>query len=212
MEYLDILNPLAEKIGAVNTIVVGKNRELIGYNTDAPGFAAHLKELEVETKGRRVAILGAGGSCRAILSTFCMIPDRPEMVRIYNRTPERTHELLKNMGGRFDVSLIESVDMIEELDIERCDILINTTSVGLKKSDPSLVPYDFLHPDLFVYDLIYNPAETRLLREAREAGARTANGLGMLFYQGVLAFQHWADAELPEVVKKKMRRALENNL
>ena len=210
IDYLDALNSLAERIGAVNTIVIDPDRKLIGYNTDAPGFIAHLKELKMETKGQRIAILGAGGSCRAILATLCMIPDRPEIIRIYNRTPQRTQELVKDLGERFDLSIVEAVDHVEELDVEHSDILINTTSVGLKKTDPSLVPGDLLHPDLFVYDLIYNPKETRLLKEAREAGARSANGLGMLFYQGVLSLQHWAARDISDTVKKKMRDALEN--
>lgn len=209
LEYLDVLNPLAEKIGAVNTIVIDQKRTLIGYNTDAPGFLSHLQELKVETKGSRVAILGAGGSCRAILSTMAMVPERPEIIRVFNRTPERTRDLVGDLSQRFDTSIVLPVDNLEELEIEHSDLLINTTSVGLKASDPSLVPEDILHPDVFVYDLIYNPWETRLLRDARLAGARTSNGLGMLYYQGVLALQHWAEMEIPEPVKKKMRKALE---
>lgn len=212
MDHLDAVNPLAVKIGAVNTIVIDKDRKLVGYNTDAPGFMLHLRELKIEIAGRRIAILGAGGSCRAILAALCMVPERPEIIRIYNRTPERTVALLKDLAERFNVGIVEPAETIEELDIEHSDILINTTSVGLKSVDPSPVPHDFFHPDLFVYDLIYNPKETRLLREAREAGARTANGSGMLFYQGVLALQHWAEMELPDGVKKAMRKALEKEL
>jgi shikimate 5-dehydrogenase len=81
--YMDVLTPLAQKLGAVNTIMVNHERKLIGYNTDAPGFIAHLKELGFNTEGKRIAILGAGGSCRAILGTLCMIPERPESIKIY---------------------------------------------------------------------------------------------------------------------------------
>jgi shikimate dehydrogenase len=81
--------------------------------------------------------------------------------------------------------------------------------VGLNKDDPCLIQESLLHPDIFVYDLIYNPKETLLLRMAQEAGAQTSNGLGMLYYQGVLALQHWAGVELEQEVKTTMRRALE---
>ena len=87
--------------------------------------------------------------------------------------------------------------------------MINTTSVGLKPEDPSLVDVDLIHRKLLVYDLIYNPPMTPLLKTARAGGARVANGLGMLYYQGVLAFQRWANVLLDDDIKLKMRQALE---
>lgn len=209
MKYIDTMSPLAQKIGAVNTVVINKDRKLIGYNTDAPGFMSHLVELGFNTTGKRITILGAGGAARGVLATLCMIPDRPESIRIYNRTSSRSEGLIEDLSQRFDLSIVELVSDIEDLNIELCDMLINTTSVGLKKSDPSLIDSSLLHPDMLVYDLIYNPKETELLKAAREVGAKTANGLGMLFYQGVLALQHWANTQLDDDVKLVMRKALE---
>lgn len=210
IEYLDVLSPLVQKINAVNTVVINKQRKLIGYNTDAPGFLAHMAELKIDFKEKRVAILGAGGSCRAILATLCMIPERPQSIRIYNRTAARLHELLGDIAQRIDTSIVEPVNQIDDLNIELADILINTTSIGLREDDDILVDEEMLHRDMFVYDLIYNPKQTPLLRQAKNRGAKVSNGLGMLYYQGILSFQHWANMQLEEKTKKKMRDALEN--
>lgn len=212
IKYLDSITPLAEKIRAVNTIVINYERKLIGFNTDAPGFMAHMAELGFNFKDKRIAILGSGGSARAIVATLCLIPERPHSIRIYNRTSSRTQELLKDIGSRIDVSIVDVVENIEDLNIELSDLLINTTSVGMKETDPCLVDEELLHPDMLVYDLIYNPKETLLLKLAKERGAQAANGLGMLYYQGILAFQHWANAQLDDKVKSKMRKALEKGL
>jgi len=209
MGYMDSIVPLAQKIGAVNTVVINKDRKLVGYNTDAPGFLAHLAELKVDIKGKRIAVLGAGGSARALLTAFCLLPEKPEAILVYNRTQQRLEQLMESLSKHLDISVIRSVLSIEELDLRSCDILINTTSIGLRQDDPILIDESMLHPDLFVYDLIYNPTETLLLSMAREAGARTSNGLGMLFFQGVLALQHWANMQIDDKVKLIMREALE---
>ncbi len=209
IKYLDTLTPFAQRVGAVNTIVITESRKLIGYNTDAPGFMAHLSELDFDVAGKRIAILGAGGSARAILATLCMIQQRPQSIKIYNRTTARADELIKDLGERIDLSIVGSVRSIDDLNIELSDLLINTTSVGMHKDDPCFVDRDLLHSNMLVYDLIYNPSKTFLLKIAKEKGAQTANGLGMLYYQGVLAFQHWANVQLDDAVKLKMRHSLE---
>lgn len=209
IHYVDSLTPLAEKIGAINTIVINKQRKLFGYNTDAPGFMSHLAELQFNLKGKHIAMLGAGGSARAILTTLCMIPDHPQTIKIYNRTYERLETLLADLSTRVDVAIVEPATSIDDLDIEVCDLLINTTSLGMKPSDPGLVDEALLHVDLLVYDLVYNPKETPLLKMAKAKGAKTVNGLGMLFYQGVLALEHWANMRLEDHVKIAMRQALE---
>jgi len=208
LEYVDALAPLAEKIGAVNTIVVTQDRRLIGYNTDAPGFLAHLTELQFNLTDKRVAILGAGGSARAILAILCLIPERPQSIRIYNRTSSRVDQLIADLQSRIDLSIVETVEHVEDLNIELADLLINTTSMGLKEEDPCLVEESFFHPDMLVYDLIYNPPETLLLKMAKERGTQTSNGLGMLYYQGVLSLQHWANLQLDDRVKEKMWEAI----
>ncbi len=209
IRYLANITPLVQKIMAVNTIVITKDRKLIGYNTDAPGFLSHLVELGFNTRDKKIAIMGAGGSTRAILAVLCMIPERPDSIKIYNRTPERLEVLLEDLSARIDTSIVQPVASIDDLDIPEADLLINTTSVGLKQDDPSLVDADLIHPKLLVYDLVYSPLVTPLLKMAKARGARTSNGLGMLYYQGVLAFQRWANVLLDDDVKFKMRQALE---
>lgn len=209
IQYMDSMHPFAQKVMAVNTIVISKDRKLHGFNTDGPGFLAHLAELGIGTKGKRVAILGAGGTARAIVAALCLIPERPESIRIYNRTKEKADYLITDLQGRMNMDIVGSVAAIDDLNVELADLLINTTSLGLKADDPCLIDEGLLHADMSVYDVVYNPSETKLLQLARQKGAKTANGLGMLFYQGVLAFQHWADIELDPEIKSRMRAALE---
>ncbi len=209
IKYLDVLSPFAQKVNAVNTIVISPERKLTGFNTDGPGFLTHLIELGFQTGGKRVAILGAGGTTRAIVAVLCLLPERPASIKIYNRTRENLGQLLGDLGKRLDVSIVQPADSIDDLDIAMANLLINTTSVGLKANDPGLVDENLLHKGLLVYDVIYNPAETRLLKMAKKKGAKTSNGLGMLFYQGILALQHWSEAELDEDVKMIMRENLQ---
>lgn len=210
--YLDSLNPYAKKVSAVNTIVISKDRKLAGYNTDGPGFLAHITELGFRPKGKRIAILGAGGAARAVLSVFCMIAERPESITIYDIEPEKAEILIRDLSASFDCSIVKTVSSIDDLNVELADLLVNTTPVGMKPTDIPLIDEDMVHANMFVYDLIYNPAQTLLLTIAKQKGAKISNGLGMLYYQGVLAFQHWAGIELPESVKKKMKEALVQGL
>ena len=208
ISYLDVLSPFVEKAMAVNTIVINKERRLIGYNTDGAGFLSHLAELKFDPKGKRVAMLGAGGTARAILAVLCLLPNRPDSIKIYNRTPENLDRLIEDLSSRIDLSIVETVNSIDDLNIELADFLINTTSLGMKEGDSCLINEELFHSNLLVYDVIYNPAETKLLKVAKRRGAKTMNGLGMLFYQGVLAFQHWANVQLDEHIKSKMRESL----
>jgi shikimate dehydrogenase len=202
--FLDSLDSFAQKAGAVNTVVIDDKRCLKGFNTDGPGFLTHLTEEGFDPAGQRVAILGAGGAARAIIAVFAIMQPRPKSVRLYDVDRQKAEALVKDLGGRLDIGLVEVVRTIDDLDIQHADLLINATPVGMKDTDPVLVSEELLHPGLMVYDLVYNPGETRLLKLARSKGARAVNGLRMLFYQGVLAFQHWAGVELGEPVKKKM--------
>ena len=210
VQYMDSLSPLVEKIQAVNTVLVTPQRKLIGYNTDAPGFMAHMSELNYSVEGKNIAILGAGGSARAIVAVLCLLAEKPNEIKIYNRTSSRMDQMLEDLGQRIDMSCVTPVISIDDLDLSSADMLINTTSVGLNSEDPCLVDSDLIHSKMFVYDLIYNPAETILLKMAKLQDAKTANGLGMLFYQGVLSLQHWAGVQLEQHVKNVMREALES--
>ena len=201
--FLDGMDPFATKVGAVNTVVITPERKLIGFNTDGPGFLTHLAEEGFNPKGKRIAILGAGGASRALISVLCL-SDSPHSIKVYDVDHERANVLIQDLSVRMDTRCVQVVKSIDDLDIELSDLLVNATPIGMKLSDPCLISEELLHAHLMVYDLVYNPAETKLLAMARAKGAKTVNGLKMLFYQGVLAFQHWAEMELSEKIKDKM--------
>jgi len=210
LPYLDTIDPLADKIGAVNTLVIDHQRKIHGYNTDGPGFLSHLTELNFDLRGKRIAILGAGGTARAIISVLCLLPEGPERITLYNRTRSNAESLVEVIGKKINTLKVTVVDEPEDLNIELADLLINTTNIGMKADDPLLIDPGSLHKDMLVYDVIYAPKETKLLAQARLKNARTSNGLGMLFFQGVLAFWHWSEVELDEKTKKIMRKSLES--
>lgn len=202
--FLDGMAPFAQKVGAVNTVVITPARKLIGHNTDGPGFLTHVTEEGFDPKGKRVAILGAGGAARALISVLCLLPQRPASIKVYDVDRSRAEALVADLSLRMDTRCVQIVTNVDDLDIELADLLINATPVGMKGSDPCLVREEVLHPHMMVYDLVYNPPQTKLLAMAKARGAKPVNGLKMLFYQGVLAFQHWAQIELPQKVKDRM--------
>jgi shikimate dehydrogenase len=173
-----------------------------GFNTDIPGFSRHLKE-NFKPMMRKAAILGAGGAAKAV--AYVLAKEKAAEIVLFDIDAAKSASIVAMVKSLFPLIKISAVDSIEKLDIPKKDILVNATPVGLKPTDPVLVNESMLHKDLFVYDLIYNPAETKLLALARKAGARTCNGLGMLLYQGVLSFEIWTGKKAPE---EQMRRAL----
>ena len=202
--FLDGLSPFATKVGAVNTVVITSDRKLIGHNTDGPGFLAHVKEEGFDPKDKRIAILGAGGASRALISVLCLLPEKAHTIKVFDVDRDRAKMLIHDLSGRMDTGRVEVVASIDDLNIELSDLLINATPIGMKPTDPCLVNEELLHPHMMVYDLVYNPAQTKLLAMAKARGAKPVNGLKMLFYQGVLAFQHWAEVQLAENVKDRM--------
>lgn len=212
IKYLDGLNLYAQKTMAVNTIVISKDRKLSGFNTDGPGFLAHITELGFDTAKKKVALLGCGGAARAIISVLCLLPERPASLKIYDIDKDKADQLVKDLGLRLNIDCVEVVHSIDDLDIAHADLLVNATPIGMKESDPCLIEEDVFRKGMLVYDLIYNPAQTKLLKMAKSKGAKTSNGLGMLFYQGVLAFQHWAGTEIDQAIKDTMFKALKNGL
>jgi len=182
-----------KQVRAVNTIVKKENTWK-GFNTDILGFSRHLKE-NFEPYGKSAAILGAGGASRAV--AYVLANSGAKEVSIFDIDQEKTRkviEMMKELSPDFKIS---AVDSIEQLDIKNKDLLVNATPVGLKESDPCLLNAEMLHKNLFVYDLIYNPKETKLLALARSVGAKSSNGLGMLLYQGAISFEHFTGESAP---------------
>jgi len=207
---LDEMEPMAEKIGAVNTIVNDKGR-LKGHNTDAGGFLKALLGRGVEPKGKKVVVLGAGGASRAI--SFTLAERRAEIV-ILNRKMEMDWAVeLASSISQFSTREAKALELNDEnllSVLEAADILVNATSVGMSPdSNNSPLPARLLKPELVVFDVVYNPLKTRLLAEAETAGAETISGIDMLVWQGALAFELWTGAKAPtDIIKAKAIEAL----
>ena len=204
LQFMDKLDPLAEKIGAVNTIV-NDDGVLTGYNTDGAGLLQALLERGVEPAGKNIVILGAGGASRAISFTLA---DRGGHLVILNRLLEL--DWAKELADRISQIFTREVAALE-LNREnlagvlgKADILVNATSVGMSpNTDQTLVDSDLLGRGLIVFDIVYNPIKTRLLREAEAAGAETISGLDMLVWQGALAFEKWTGQKAPAQLMKE---------
>ncbi len=193
------------QIKAINT-VVREGDILKGFNTDIPGFQRHLKE-NIDPVNKKVALLGAGGAARAVL--YVLAKSAAKEISVYDIDKNKTRDILAMIKGLFPAIIINSVDSVEQLDIKNKDLLINATPIGMKETDNCLINEDMMHRNLFVYDLIYNPSETKLLTLAKKAGAKTSNGLKMLLYQGMLSLKHWTGLEAPQDV---MWQALQKEL
>ena len=202
MAYLDMLTPAAEAIGAVNTIVLNEDGTLFGDNTDAQGFIADLADNEMNPYGRRILVLGAGGSARAIV--FGLAEAQAASIHILNRTASRAEELAERMSMLFPKCRLGASSLAAGVTVADYDIVVNCTSVGMAPDvDDALLGNDTHFTDQqCIYDLIYNPSPTKLVQIARDYGAHAVNGQGMLVWQGALAFELWTGVQAPLDVMK----------
>ncbi|WP_456373815.1 shikimate dehydrogenase [Methanocaldococcus sp.] len=207
IKYLDELDESAKLIGAVNTIKI-ENDKAVGYNTDGIGARLSLEEEIGKVKDKTILILGAGGAARAV--AFELAKDNN--IIIANRTVEKAEKLAKEIAEKLNKKFGEEVKFSSlNNDFSDVDIIINATPVGMYPNvdvEP-IIKADQIKPDMVVMDLIYNPLETTLLKEAKKVGAKTINGLGMLIYQGVVAFKIWTGIE-PNI--EVMKNAIINTL
>ncbi len=202
IQFLDELDHLADKIGAINTIV-NNDGVLKGYNTDATGFLQALRERGIEPKGKRVVVLGAGGASRAI--SF-ILAERGSSLVILNRTWDKAKICADRISEIFQSEATALKLNRENLAaaLSQADILVNATSVGMSPNiNETPVTSNLLKPGLVVFDIVYNPIKTRLRREAEEAGAKTISGLDMLVWQGALAFEKWTGLKAPVGVMRE---------
>ncbi len=214
LALLDSVDDHARKIGAVNTVVV-EGEKLAGFNTDGPGFVRAVRaEFGVDVRDLRVLVLGAGGGAGRAISLQCAMEGCDRLVLV-NRTFEKARLLAQELEPYFKrtrlvgpVQRLEAVpweDALLKRQLENIDLVINATSVGMKRTDARLLPSAILTPSLLIYDTIYTSSRTPLLLAADEVGARGANGLSMLLHQGALAFEIWFGREAP---LEEMRAAL----
>jgi shikimate dehydrogenase len=213
MQFLDRVEPLAEKIGAINTIVNDAGI-LTGYNTDAAGFLQVLHERSIELAGKRVLLLGAGGAAHSIGNVLAA-----EKVKLIVLNRMQKIATLKDFARRLaqfygaDVKVEELTNENLKKAITDVDIMVNATSLGMSPdNDQTPVPAELLHANLTVFDIIYNPLPTRLLREAKAAGARTIDGLEMLVQQGAVSFEKWTGIKAPiDIMRKSVESILRQN-
>lgn len=184
---LDKLDPLAEAIGAVNT-VVNKEGKFVGYNTDGSGYLQGLLTQFPTIKEKNILIIGAGGAARAIY--FTLAQAGAKRLDICNRTAQKAEVLINDCPFHVPSAVIGKEDAEENL--ADYQLLIQTTPIGMAPNIES-IPFSLhnLKTDALVSDIIYNPLETKILREARNKGAKIQNGLDMFVYQGALAFEKW---------------------
>ncbi|MFY8216419.1 MAG: shikimate dehydrogenase family protein, partial [Chthoniobacterales bacterium] len=212
---IDEVDESARELGVVNTILVDDGR-LRGFNTDGPGLVRAIRDqFSVDIKDLRILLFGAGGGAGRAIAIQCAMENCERLVLV-NRTFEKAVALRDELAPRFHSDRLEGpVDRLEaiphEIDalrrqLDYVDLIINASSLGMKRSDPPILPASLLTPNLMVFDTVYASGDSRLLEDARSAGARGANGLSMLLHQGALSLEIWLNRTAPISV---MRRALE---
>ena len=197
---LDEIDEAAELAQSVNTCVC-QDGKLVGYTTDGIGFLQSMKDCGIKYTGTTITILGAGGAASSIITQAAM--EGVEKINIFKRkngsfqkVVDFADRLTKSTNCDLFVYDMEDMDILN-FSLQESDILINSTNVGMGDDDRSLVPKEFLHPGLTVCDVIYHPAETRLLKDAKACGCKTMNGKYMLLYQGAAAFKLWTGKDMP---------------
>jgi len=203
---IDEADESATRVGAVNTIRV-RDEKLIGSNTDGEGFLRAIRtEFSIDLRDLRVMIIGAGGGTGRAIGWQCALANCERLVLV-NRTLEKANALAEQLRPFFSgprvlgpTARIEAVAWDESamrMQLADIDLIVNATPLGMNPSDPAPVPARLLAPHQIVFDCVYGSSKTALLRAAEEAGARGANGLSMLLYQGALSFSFWFNREAP---------------
>jgi shikimate dehydrogenase len=206
--YLNTMDTAVKFLGSANTIL-NEDGKLSGFNTDGVGALKALRENGTELAEKKVLLLGAGGAAKAI--AFSLVKEVGELV-VLNRATEKAEELAERLTGTLGKKVVGgalSPDAIAE-NLQDSDVLINATSVGMNPAaNQSIVAPQWLRSDLTVMDIVYNPVETKLAKDAKAAGARVISGVEMLIYQGAASFQIWTGLPAPIEV---MRNAAINKL
>lgn len=203
VELCDVVDETAQKIGAVNTVLI-KDGKLVGINTDAYGFTQNIIAVQPKFsfKNKRIAVIGAGGAAKAILHG--LVEKGASEIRLTNRTLEKANKLRDQFGGSINTFKWEQRHMI----LKNVDLLVNTTSLGMKGQPPLELDLDLLESKTIVNDIVYSPLMTDLLTQAKVHGNPYVTGIGMLLYQAQPAFKLWTGI-LPEVTQELGLRVLE---
>ena len=206
LAQIDVADESASRCGAVNTIRL-HDKKLVGSNTDAEGFSRAVRsEFSIDLRDLRVMILGAGGGTGHAIAWQCALENCERLVLV-NRTQAKTNAIVERLRPFFanprvlgPVARLEAVPWGEtamRAQLADIDLIVNATPLGMNPSDPVPIPTRLLAPHHIVFDCVYRPSKTALLRAADEAGARGANGLSLLLHQGALSFSIWFNREAP---------------
>lgn len=212
LDAVDVLDPLARQLGAVNTLAIREGK-LHGYNSDGPGFLRSVKEaFGTDIQDLRVLIIGAGGGAgRAVAVQSALSGCRQLM--LVNRSHEKAEAVAAEiflLGTRAETSVIPWQDDALRAALAKTDLIVNATSLGMKPNDARLLPADALLQRHLVFDMVYRAdGRTPLLADAAAAGARTVDGLSLLLHQGAISFEHWFGHPAPlEVMREGLQNAV----
>ena len=206
LQYLDDIDDNALLLGSVNT-VVNSNGRLKGYNTDAEGFYRSLINAGIAITDKNIMVIGAGGASQPAVMRF--VQAKPKSITVVNRTKSRADKMRDDIRKKLDFEIKTEFDSSSNY-----DVVINTTSAGMTSS---ILPtaeidgidnLDFIDAHCAAADMIYNPPETLFLQTARRQGAKTANGLGMLIYQGIIAYELFTETTLPDDIYERVKEYL----
>jgi shikimate dehydrogenase len=218
LPYLDDLTPEARAVGAVNT-VFRRGKKWMGANTDVTGFLTSLRmEGSFQIPGKKILVLGAGGSARAVI--YGLAEKAAQSILVANRHNERAQEIVRSIRSLFPRTYYEAISLqrkrLAEV-LEDVHLVVNATSVGLRPGDPSIIPSSLipkakLGRRMLFFDLIYRPLCTRFLHHAKVQGHKTLHGLGMLLFQGARSFEYWTKKKASiSVMRQALREALQQN-
>jgi len=212
IESAGSLDQNAVRLGAVNTVKLSEDGKLCGFNTDGPGFYRSLVEdLKFEPEGKEIFVLGAGGAATAIIM---YLGNGPKKISVSDVDNDKIKDLKNHYKKYYDEARLSIVDSGGlKTALSTSSLLVNATPVGMKESDPSPIGKDLLRSGLYVYDLVYNRPFTRLVKDASEIKCHAITGLGMLLYQGAIAFEIWTDKKAPvSVMKRALKEAIKKRL
>jgi shikimate dehydrogenase len=197
--------------GAVNTVVITPDKKIFGHNSDAEGFANHLKNSEpnFDLKNKSIFVIGAGGAARALI--YGLIKDGAAKIFITNRSGVRAEELIKNFDAfaaekKCKLQFLEKEDFAKNL--SKCDLLVNSSSLGMAGQDTLEIDLQNLSPQAIVFDIVYKPLMTDLLKTSQARGNKIITGLGMLIFQALIGFELWFKQKPDEKFIKELFKTL----
>ena len=212
LKYLDKKDKVVDFIGATNVLIFSKQNVVEGKNTDVHGFKKSLLNLIKNKKRKTAIIIGSGGAARAVLCA--LIETRYKKITIFNRTKKKAEKIRKDFIKNFPSSgkikiICKNLKNLKK-NIDETDLLVNTTPMGMKNFPPLNINIEKLKKNSAVFDLVYNPLETELIKSSKKRGIKNTNGLDMLIYQAQESFYYWLNKK-PKITNK-LKKILQNEI